>query len=111
MFTLKSDHRVKWPVKVRMPVDGGRFTAVFLMPAQDRVDAIVAEARAASAAADTDRPILREFFVGFEDVQDETGHALTWSAETRDALLNIPYVRAGVAEAFYEAITGSRRKN
>lgn len=113
MFVLKESEEFDWPVDVKVPVGGGkvktqRFTARFRPVPSARQDEI------------NDLPITRqnvaqgrECLVGWgDDIQGEDGEPLEFSEEARDSLLDIVYVAAAVARAYWDAMSGkAARKN
>lgn len=112
MFKIAQNPAYKWPVTVHIPQDGGKFTkatftAEFLALAQDRIDSVVEGIR----DGDRDADFARECLLGWSGVQDADGADLPFSDEAKQKLLNIPYVRSALVAAFFESITGGRRKN
>lgn len=107
MFKIEEDYRYDWPVTVKKPVDGGTFqehvfTARFRM---------IDEERAAELANESATALLREIVVGFEGVFGADDKALAFTAENRDRLLQVPYVRLALVEAYYGSQRGIGRKN
>ncbi len=107
MFVMAKDPQFTWPVIVRVPIDDGkheiqRFNARFRLLPRERVDALAGDTRALLAAA----------LVGWSDIADEEKRPLQFSAAAAEALVSIPYVLTGLAEAYAEAISGgAARKN
>ncbi|MBF0093991.1 MAG: hypothetical protein HQL34_05540 [Alphaproteobacteria bacterium] len=110
MFKLTTHHSYSWPVIVQTPVDGGKFTkatfdATFKVIPQERIDAIV-------RGGNVDAELLCEVTQGWKGVQDDDGQDLPFSEEARDRLLSVPYVRAGLVDAYLDSLSGgARRKN
>lgn len=127
MFTLKTDHSYDWPVRVKVPQDGGTFkthvfTARFQILPQEEIDRILRIGPVDSGDDDfgdsdgeqLDMSLLERVLVGWgEDVKDEDGNAIPFDDESRRALLGVPYVRLAVSRAFFGSISGdaARRKN
>lgn len=109
MFKIKHNSDFTWPVKVQVPTDGRhqeqQFTARFKVVERSRFEDI------SSGDATAETALLREVLLGWEGVADESGEALPFSEQVRDQLLEIPYVRTAVVEAFFEGIAGRKRKN
>ncbi len=109
-FTVREQHFFKHKVDVRVPVDGGfrteTFTAHFKALPKEEALALVLEAQ-----ENGDAHLLREILVGFEDIKDEDGNAVEYSEESRDTLLNIPYVSIPLIQAYHKATVGIRIKN
>ncbi|MBF0415596.1 MAG: hypothetical protein HQL79_07490 [Magnetococcales bacterium] len=113
MFKIQGQHSVSWPVVVKIPANGGRFTkaefqADFLMIDQERIDAIM---NAPEIPTSIDVTFLSEVVVGFANVQGEDGSELSFSKEALGVLLGIPYVRSAMIDAFFACVSGGRRKN
>lgn len=115
MFRLEETHEFDWPVEVRKPVgvDGKgrprfethRFTARFQALPLD-------EAASAMDGQEPREPLLERVLVGWgEDVQDEAGEPLPFTAENLKRLVRIGYVGAALTEAYFRAITGRVEKN
>lgn len=109
MFVLNKDRIVSWPVKVQVPMDGGRhetqeFTARFKLVAQERLDTL-------TSVAPADAHLLREVLVGWDGIAREGGQSIGFDEEAREELIGIPYVRLGLIAAYLEALTGAKRKN
>ncbi len=112
MFKIAQNPSYKWPVAVHIPADGGKFvkatfTAEFRALAQSEMDNVLADIR----DGDRDADFAGECLIGWSGVQDADGADLPFSDEAKARLLNIPYVRAAVVAAFFDSITGGRRKN
>jgi len=114
MFKIAQQPTYKWPVKVHIPTDGGKFTtgtftAEFNALPQDEIDKIIEAGR----DGDRDADLAREVLVGWASVQDEDGSDLPYSDEAKARLINIAYVRNALVTAFFDSITGNaaRKKN
>lgn len=109
MFTLAIDPT--YPHRVTGALPGGaafEFECHFkrLSPAQ--VDALVGRARAGELQ---DAGLVREVLVGWSDVCDESGTQLPFSAESRDRVLEIYGVAAGIVRGWFDSLAGAREKN
>ena len=123
-----------WPVKVKVPLDGGKFrddtfTAHFQscprsviveharrdqQAVQKRIEAAQrgdsAEELAALEDYDSETAILREYFVGWnDDLVDADDNPIPFSEMVRDQLLEIHFVRRAVSEAYWAAMNGGAR--
>jgi len=117
-FVLVSEPIVDWPVKVRVPVSGGRFqeqvfTGQFKVVSVERQRGLaVPSVEEALNGADGDGAFLREVFVGWSDnMSDENGDPIKFADEIRDQLIGIPYVRTALTRAYVALAEGGRRKN
>lgn len=103
------------PVTVCKPVDDGKFQkgtfkAEFAYLEQDEIDEVLENARQGRDNAD----LCARAWVGWKsDLVDQDGAPLPYSEENKAMLLQIPYVRGAVLDAFVKSIggEGARRKN
>jgi hypothetical protein len=107
-LTLKATHEYWWPVKVSVPADGGKFEARtfearFTLLAQERFDDL---------APASDAAVLNAAVIGWRGIQDEDGAEVAFSAEALSQALQVPYLRAGLIEAYLDSASGrALRKN
>lgn len=97
-------------VKVSVPAAGGftdgSFTARFRALTVTEAEAF----NLASTTGTTD--YLRRIFIGWDSgVVDEDGAPMPFSDETRDELLDIPFIRMAVLSAYNGAMAGAKRGN
>lgn len=116
MFKIVDVSSFKWPVKISIPRDGGKFTqatftAEFAALPQDEIDRALEDVRAGSLDAGFASQVLCGWPAG--QVQDADGSELPYSDEAKEKLLRMSYVRNGVVEAFFDGVSGgaARRKN
>lgn len=105
-FVFVREFTFDWPVTVRVPAAGKhevrRFTATFRL---------IAPKRAAEWGGDV-RGLIEDVLVGWEGVTDEAGRPVPCTPDTKRALLDVPFVLVGLAEAYAEALAGgAERKN
>lgn len=110
-FVLDERRRVKWPIAVLVPVDGGdveeqRITGLFQLLPQDEWNETLDRGGDAP-----DRALLEKVWVGWEGVHDKDKKPLPFSAEALQRLLNVPYVRLAAVRAFNQAQVGAKVKN
>jgi len=106
MFKKATVRRIKWPVTVNIPQDGGKtqaaeFDAEFeILPIQDHDDLV-----------QTGGDLLHRVLVGWDRFMNEAGDApIEFSAAEKTEVLNIAYVRAAFTLAYYEAAHGNKAK-
>lgn len=109
MFVLMKEPRVWWPVTVQKPVDGGaveeeRFEAQFLLIGQDEIEAV-------SGATGGQKAMLARVLVGWRGVAQQDKGELPFTAENRDLVIDVPYVRRALGRAFLNAAYGAKEKN
>lgn len=124
MFQLvgQSDE-IKWPVKVAFVDGNGKampktFIAHFPRLSQSEIDEIVKRAKlteeADSDSVDdklTDDELARKVLIGWDEVIDDQGQPVEFSPAMRDKLLEIFPVRPSVVKAWFESVSGVKRKN
>lgn len=113
MFVLKQSDSYSWPVSVRFPVSGGshqeqKFDGEFIRVTQSRIREIQKQIADEEI---TDFDLAKSVLIGWKGVQDESGNDLPFSIEHRDRLLEVALVAGSVVAAFFESITGAKRKN
>jgi len=109
MFKLEQPDTITWPVKVKIPANGGRtrkasFDAEFRLLDQDEIDATLADAV-------DDIEFICRVTVGWSGVQDEDGDDLPFSHADCLFMAKIPYVRRAMMQAFWDATLGAAEKN
>lgn len=114
MFKLALQKKVRWPVTVQIPQDGGGVTRAtirveFALLGAERQAELMRSAR----LDDQDSEFLAEVVTGWEDVADEEGNPIAFSPEARRTLTDIPYVRAALLRGYFEVASGNAaaRKN
>lgn len=108
MFDIDDSPSYLWPVEVSTPIDGGqhrkdKFDALFKRVSQTRIEEFVSSAM-------SDRDIAREVVDGWKGVR-RGGQELPFSADALENLLSRPGVATGISLAFFESVSGGRRKN
>jgi len=111
-FILAKEPRWTWPVKVRVPVDGGRheeqvFEATFRLIDDANREALFADRDAVAGS----RAFLEAAIVGWSGVTDEKGTPIPFAPSTLAQLVRIPFVLAALSEAYAEGIAGAARRN
>jgi len=107
-FRLATKREVTWPVKVNVPVDDGdtvesQFSVRFELLDQDEFN---------SLSESDDVAFFTRVVIGFgADVQAENGDSLPFTPKNLQCLLNIPFVRVGLYQAYTEAVSGIAVKN
>ncbi len=114
MFKLQQSESYSWPIKVKMPADGGRFIeqsfdAVFKrLPATKTKELIESENM-------TDIEFAKAVIVGWKGITNDDGGEITFTDGTRDALLDVPSVATAIVEAYLMSASGhgngAKRKN
>ncbi len=112
MFKIASSETYSWPVTVSVPTDGGllkahTFTVQFKRIPQSRIEEIAAGPRGVS-----DREYAREFVAGWgSDVLDEQDVPVPFSVPALTQFLDIPGMATAIVLAYFESVTGAKRKN
>lgn len=125
MFTLGSKETFEWPVKLRLPVDGGKyedstFTAIYKRISQERITELLAQGRAAAIALATgattdtgikDADVVKEILVGWKEVQDNDSKPWPFNPANVAHFCSIPSVASSIVSTFFDAVGGGKRKN
>ena len=106
-FARKKVSTVKWPVKVEEPADGGTFdtstfTAVFKRLPRSKFEKL---------ADRGELDLLQAIMVGWEEIQDETGKAVTFTQAALKEFADDPYWIRGVLNAYTETYKGGELGN
>jgi hypothetical protein len=110
MFVIRQAQSYAWPVQLELPVSGGKyekhsFDAEFKKLPQSRINELL------KREGITDSDVCREVLVGWKGVFDEKNNELPFSEVSRDELVDIPLVATGIVTAFFESLSGAKRKN
>ena len=108
MFKLVDSHKVTWPVTIQKPIDGGKVE-------KHKVDAVF-EILPSEESMELSREgeLLERVVVGLKtEIGDEEGNPVEFEGEIRKRFLRIPYVRAALVEAYFQAAAGreAQQKN
>jgi len=113
-FIIKKDKSYTWPITISEPIDGGGFNdqkvrVKFKMLSQARIDEIVKN------EAEDDADILSDVLIGWDEeaFKDESGASIPFTADNKDLILSVPFVRTALVKGFFESISGKafKRKN
>lgn len=107
-FKIATSKIVRVPVTVSVPMDGGRFSSSTFQAKFE----ILGKQEFEELSSDDDRLLMsvtREVF----DVKDENDEAMPSNEETISTLIQIPYVRAAMVNAYIKSAFGNdqKRKN
>ena len=118
MFRLAPVASFQRTVTVHVPLTDGAdrtdrqsFVARFRVLDPDEAKAFDARRRAMTAAdlADDPHALLRLVLIGWDEVTDEAGKPMPFSADARDALLALPWVPPALIEAWRAGLAGEPR--
>ena len=104
---------VAWPVRIGVPKDGGAVeeqtvTARYRLVAPQRMGDVLKPSNMMGANGDVLQ--LQECLVGFEDLKDASGNAVTDDIAV-PLFLSLPYAVRGLARGYWEMIEGRLPKN
>jgi len=105
MFKLQQSENYSWPVKVKVPVDGGlfieqTFDAVFKRLAASKTKELVGSENM------NDIEFAKSVLIGWKGVTDDSGNDVPFSDGTRDSLLDVPSVATAVVESYLMSSSG-----
>ena len=109
MFKLLQNPEFSHVVKVTIPVNGGHDVQSFT--ARFRALSISATEQHNTLTAEGTAAYLREIFVGWDGVTDDQGEPIPFNDETRDRMLDVPFVRIALLETYNAAMMGAKRGN
>lgn len=114
MFKITKSDTYSWPVKVKIPTDGGRFH-------EETFDAVFKRHPAsftkelASREDVTDQDFAKQIVVGFSGIVDDSGAEIPFSESALNKLLEVPAVASALVIAYLESASGqgggAKRKN
>jgi len=111
MFRIaNNDDAIRWPVTIPVPQPGGSIKEAkiyvhFKVKNQNEIDDLSASGEdVVFFSAVIGGP-------GWEGVQDEDGTELKYTEENLSKLLQIPYVKTAMVQAYFLFIAGVSRKN
>lgn len=109
MFKLLQNPEFTHTVKVQTPVNGGHETQTF--QARFRVIGITDSDQHNTLTAEGTKVYLREIFVGWDGVTDDQGEPVLFNDQTRDQMIDVPFVRVALLETYNSAMMGAKRGN
>ena len=112
MFKMVQAEAYFWPVKVDIPVSGGKFEAQtfdaqFKLVSQARLNELLDLAKDDKM---TPKDLLKEVVTGWRGVDSGSGE-LPFSEGALNQLLDSPCVAPALVDAFFESRRGAKRKN
>jgi hypothetical protein len=121
-FKLQQSATYVWPVKIVLPIDGGKrethtFDATFRRLPQSRINEIIKLARLQERGRLEDDQELedqdaaREIMTSWDGVQDDDGKAIPFSEGALTQLLEIPTVAGQIVKAWFGSLAEAKRKN
>jgi len=113
MFIIKKSESYIWPVVVKFPMSGGRhaeerFDAEFKRVTNSRIREIQKQIEKEEIS---DIDLAKEILVGWKGVHDDEKNEMPFSIENKEQLLDVALVAGAIVTAFFESITGAKRKN
>lgn len=110
MFRIDNSDTFKWPVSYNYPgTDGKRKTDTFTGVFKRQPESYVNGALTTSEKSIED--VVKDVFVGFEDVQTAEGNPMEATAENIAALLNLAGMPSAVFQAYFDASAQGKAKN
>lgn len=110
MFKITQSQSYTWPVKLALPVSGGKhdpatFDAEFKRLSLTQLEELL------NREDSTYVRTAREILIGWKGVLDDQNAEVPFSETTRDALLEVPSVAAAIVQAFIASHSDAKRKN
>lgn len=121
-FKLQQSTTYVWPVKIVLPIDGGKrethtFDANFRRLPQSRINEIIKLARLQERGRLEedqeleDQDAAREIMTGWAGVQDDDAKDIPFSEGALAQLLEIPTVAGQIVKAWFGSLAEAKRKN
>ena len=122
-FKLQQSATYVWPVKIVLPIDGGKrethtFDATFRRLPQSRINEIIKQARLQERGrVEDDDQVLedqgaaREIMTGWSGVHDDDNVEIPFSEGAVSQLLEIPTVAGQIVKAWFGSLAEAKRKN
>lgn len=112
MFKMGKQATYWWPVKVKVPVSGGKhetqnFDVLFKRLPQSKITGMIEQ----TAEGGSDNAFALEAVVDWKGIQDEAGIDVPFSHTALSELLDVPMVAKAVVLAYLESIAGAPIKN
>ncbi|MDX2074704.1 MAG: hypothetical protein SFX19_10150 [Alphaproteobacteria bacterium] len=113
MFVLGPKDSYTWPVTVEVATDGGKiekqeFNARIKRLGQARIEELEAKIKDGEIK---DKDLAAEILLGWDGVFDANSKEVPFNDSTKEALLDQALVASAVVTAFFESLTGGKRKN
>lgn len=110
MLVITKSDSYLWPIKLDLPVDGGKwetqtFDARFKRLTQSRIMEVKG-----NVAETSDAAFAKEILVGWAGITDD-GQEVPFSEGMRDRLFDVPGFIGAVIRAYFESLDGAKRKN
>ena len=109
MFKFEKNPTFTWPVKVQVPIDGGKFeehvfTARWQLQEAAALRKFQAEHPEGGAAA-----LLEKALKSWSDVQETDGTPIEFTPENVKRLADAPHVRSALITSYWDAADGGLR--
>ena len=106
-FIRKKVASVRWPVTVEIPSDGGKFEKQLF----NVTFKLLGRSEFTKLADKGDVELLEAVLEGWDEIVDEDGTAVLFTAANRKGFLDDPYFCRGVIKAYLESLDGAQVKN
>lgn len=121
-FVLSQTSTYTWPVKLTLPVSGGRrevhtFDAEFKRLPQRRINELIQQIRAQERGRRDDEDLYqdtdaaREILVGWGSVHDDAGKDIPFTDKACEELLDIPTVAGQIVKAWFNSLEAGKKGN
>lgn len=113
MFQIDQRPSYWWPVKVSIPLDGGKHETATFDAKFKRLDteAIAALQKRAREERLSDAQIAAEVLEDFRDVVDRDGNCIPYTPATLKRLLSWPGTGTAICDAFFGSLNPAAEKN
>jgi hypothetical protein len=113
MFKIDLSDDYAYPVTLEIRDDKGRvkkeqFTARFKRLPQAELDELM---NGAKEGAISDAELAAKVLAGWDGIADSDGEPIPYNDTTREQVLDVFPVRPSIIAAWFESLTGAKRKN
>lgn len=106
MFKFAAKRQVRWPVKIKVPQDGGGVDEATVTLQFELLTRSEYRGLEGSSPEEIEA-VLRGKIKGWQDVCDADGNPIDFTPENLDAFLDVPYVERAVSVALMGASAGA----
>ena len=111
MFKFEKNPVFTWPVKVQVPVDGGKYEEQVFTARWQLQDADELRAAQTALGADGVKVLFERALKGWStDLRDEADNPIPFTPENVDACRRAPHVKTALVLSYWSAADGSLRE-
>ena len=123
-FVVKKENAFRWPVKISVPMDGGKFKDIkvyvkflikdvdYIKDLQNQLNELADSDNQVQDVSDLIGSVLDDVLIGWDDgaFQNEDGSPIAFNDDNKDMILELPPVRRAIWEEYLNVIGGGKHK-